>query len=83
MIKIIHQTDSNIKFTYKNVEYTREYQRGDDALYIQLNDTKGLKIIYPNAKYGSQETTYNNLLVFKRKLCFFHNIYTFLYYLHI
>ena len=41
MIKIIHQTDSNIKFTYKNVEYTREYQRGDDALYIQLNDTKG------------------------------------------
>jgi 2-polyprenyl-3-methyl-5-hydroxy-6-metoxy-1,4-benzoquinol methylase len=76
MIKITHQIDNSIKFTYKNVEYTREYQRGDDALYIQLDDTKGLKIIYPNTKYESQEITYNNLLKFKENnYNFFPTIY--------
>ena len=66
MIKITQQTDNNIEFIYKGIEYTKEYKKGDDAIYIQLDDNKGLKIIYPNAKYETQEVTYNNLLKFIR-----------------
>ena len=67
MIKITQQTDNNIEFTYKGNEYTKEYKKGDDAIYIQLDNDKGLKIIYPNTKYETQEVTYNNLLNFKTK----------------
>ena len=65
--KIIHQTDTNIKLIYKGIEYTKEYKKGDDAIYIPLDNDRGLKIIYPNPKYGSQEQTYNNLLKFQNK----------------
>jgi len=76
MIKITQQTDNNIKFTYKSIEYDKEYIKGDDAIYIQLDNNKGLKIIYPNTKYETQQVTYNNLLKFKAEnYSFFPTIY--------
>jgi len=67
MIKIIQQINNKIEFIYKGTEYIKEYKKGDDAIYIQLDNDKGLKIIYPNTKYETQEITYNNLLEFKAK----------------
>ena len=59
MIKITQQTDNNIEFTYKGNEYTKEYKKGDDAIYIQLDNDKGLKIIYPNIKKTTTESRAN------------------------
>jgi|11BtaG_2_1085332.scaffolds.fasta_scaffold03745_2 2-polyprenyl-3-methyl-5-hydroxy-6-metoxy-1,4-benzoquinol methylase len=67
MFNIKEITKNSISFTYKNKEYTKEYKQGDDAIYINMDNNIGLKIIYPNAKYEIQEVTYNNLLKFKTK----------------
>ena len=76
MIKITQQTDNNITFIYKDKEYIKEYEKGDDAIYVKLDNNKGLKIIYPNTKYETQEVTYNNLLKFKENnYDFFPTIY--------
>lgn len=76
MIKITQQTDNNITFIYKDKEYIKEYKKGDDAIYVKLDNNKGLKIIYPNTKYETQEVTYNNLLKFKENnYDFFPTIY--------
>ena len=69
--------DDKISFTYKDRECNNfSYEKGDDAIYIQLTEDRGLKIIYPNDKYHSQELTYENLLFFKsKKFNFFPEIF--------
>jgi len=69
MFKIIKKTKNTLRFVYKDVEYDSDYKEGDDAIYIRLNESTGLKVIYPSERteYSSQSDTYSTLKIFQEK----------------